>query len=1242
MNVNFIQAPGCFLKQFYRSLLLLVCIFLNISSFAQTSISTTSTFTNTATANTVTFNFQNTNSYPVIITNVEGIVSVFGDIDVALWYKTTAINGSPGAISTANGWTLSGAQTIAGIGNTTTNITQPFLSNISLTIPANVTYGIAVSATKVGSLLGVQRMGDAPVTVTVGNGNCNVLSGANIGYAAVDPIPAAPTLTPKGWLGKIAFIPGNNCAGTPVAATISGPQNICANALFTLTATGYAVGAGLTYQWQRYNTTSATWEDVTGATTPNSHTSTGITVATQFRLKTTCTASSMQSLSNVITLGIGTGLPGGVYTINRNASSTSTNFVSVSAAAAAMKCGITGLVTLNMVPGSGPYTENPVFGNIPGTSAANQIRLNGNGEVVQYNIPVTTVDMVGILSLRGTKFMTIDSVTIKSIGIENGVGIVFSDTASTDSVKRCFIDMRSQAGLSSAVSAGISLSNYTTADYQGSKFIYIGYNYILGDTGVGGPAYGIIKDYYYVNTNSNNADSGNVIEHNTIENFVADGILVSGGIGTVIAYNDIHRTNKRTNSYFGGIRFYSGWNYNNSSTLTQSVKIIGNRIHNPSSSSSVMGSSFIGIQVLNWNNFNNQNNNTRTLIANNVIYNVNYGGTSSSVSGIYYGGGNYNNNNNNVEEAKILHNTIDLSGANAAFLLNTAGISYYNYYNSNNQGQNINIKNNLITLSGTSPANKFGLIFYNDNTQLLLLSLQRNNVYLNTSSGSNLFFCRSDNVNYPTLASFQAAYPTQEIGSLAVDPQYTSSGTGDFTPLNYALSGNGVNVLNDVPKDILGRARSAAPTPGAFEIAADAGVNALIAPVGTYCSSVKLVKVSIKNFGMLTINPVQVNWSLNGVLQTPVSVTSALLPGATTNVSLGNGLFLPSTPVTIKAWTSMPNGQPDGFPGNDTLEVITQSSTSVAVNIGPDDSICTGNTLTLDAGIPGAVYVWDNNATTQLRTIQNAGTYYVRVTALGGCIGVDTMKLSLRALPVVNLGPDKEICEGSTTTLDAGLPDGSFLWDDGSTMRTRTVDTAGVYEVQVTDIHGCKGVGDVNVFMKDMPLVDGINATHADSGLYTFYPLNPLYIISYRWDFGDGSPEQTGYMVQHQYARNGIYTVTLYLEGECTGLIIKNSRTVDVFNALGEGGTGINNIRFEGDITLYPNPVNNKMMIENRSEANMNRVVVYNTIGQVIIDQKADGAKQHQLHTAGLASGLYSIRIETDKGLFIRKFEVRR
>ncbi|WP_162902734.1 T9SS type A sorting domain-containing protein [Taibaiella koreensis] len=48
----------------------------------------------------------------------------------------------------------------------------------------------------------------------------------------------------------------------------------------------------------------------------------------------------------------------------------------------------------------------------------------------------------------------------------------------------------------------------------------------------------------------------------------------------------------------------------------------------------------------------------------------------------------------------------------------------------------------------------------------------------------------------------------------------------------------------------------------------------------------------------------------------------------------------------------------------------------------------------------------------------------------------------------------------------------------------------------------------------------------------------------------------------------------------------------------------------------------------------------FNTLGAMIDDRKAAGSRQHQLPVSGMAAGLYTIRISTDKGFVIRKLEV--
>jgi hypothetical protein len=105
----------------------------------------------------------------------------------------------------------------------------------------------------------------------------------------------------------------------------------------------------------------------------------------------------------------------------------------------------------------------------------------------------------------------------------------------------------------------------------------------------------------------------------------------------------------------------------------------------------------------------------------------------------------------------------------------------------------------------------------------------------------------------------------------------------------------------------------------------DAGATNIISPSGQVAPGVHPVSVGIRNFGTNVINSVNVNWSVNGVLQTAVAYTSPLdtfggVGNNTATVALGSFNF-PSGVNTIKAWTSMPNGVADTFNINDSTEV---------------------------------------------------------------------------------------------------------------------------------------------------------------------------------------------------------------------------------------------------------------------------------------------------------------------------------
>jgi hypothetical protein len=65
------------------------------------------------------------------------------------------------------------------------------------------------------------------------------------------------------------------------------------------------------------------------------------------------------------------------------------------------------------------------------------------------------------------------------------------------------------------------------------------------------------------------------------------------------------------------------------------------------------------------------------------------------------------------------------------------------------------------------------------------------------------------------------------------------------------------------------------------------------------------------------------------------------------------------------------------------------------VDLGTDTAISAGQTITLDAGNPGLIYLWSTGDTIQQITIANAGVYSVVVTDEFGCQGYDEIAIAV-------------------------------------------------------------------------------------------------------------------------------------------------------------------------------------------------------------------------------------------------------
>ena len=150
------------------------------------------------------------------------------------------------------------------------------------------------------------------------------------------------------------------------------------------------------------------------------------------------------------------------------------------------------------------------------------------------------------------------------------------------------------------------------------------------------------------------------------------------------------------------------------------------------------------------------------------------------------------------------------------------------------------------------------------------------------------------------------------------------------------------------------------------------------------------------------------------------------------------------------------------------------------VDLGADQVLCDEIEFELDAGNPGATYLWSTGETTQSITASGEGmnTFWVEVINENNCSASDTMTIDFATSPVVELGADTIICHNTSITLDAGNPGASYMWSTGETTKTIMIDAEdydyGNYDfsVQVTNESGCENSGDITVEIRDCTSID--------------------------------------------------------------------------------------------------------------------------------------------------------------------------
>lgn len=570
----------------------------------------------------------------------------------------------------------------------------------------------------------------------------------------------------------------------------------------------------------------------------------------------------------------------GTYTINSAQATGGTNFNSFNDAITQMvNCGISGPVILNVVAGSGPYTEQVIFPFIPGSSAINTITINGNGDTLQHT---PTSSDKRVLGFSGAKHITVNNLYIRSLGTY-GYGVHFSNGADSNKVNMCTIDVLAGTQTSSTYTTAVAFSSSATSSTSSGN--NGNYNTISNNTIRGG--------YYCISmygTSTTMKGMGNSITGNTIEEYYYYGVRTYYIDMVTIHNNIINRSAGGVTSSYG---IYCG--YTDRFSITSNCILKAGRY---------------GIYMYYGNYQGSGSPTSSALIANNMISGFDYTSTSY---GMYI--------TTNARRINVYYNSVSLTNTYS---------SVYGMYVASGTGTNI-VNNSFATFNASS-----GYALYVSSTS-----------YVDTVNYNNYYTASSSNFIYIGGAYSTGTYVGGggfNVNSRDGDPNYLDNDLdlhAQFFQLNsFATPIPGITVDKDGDtRDPL------TPDIGADEYTVppnDAGISAIPTPMAPFSSGNQTVGATIANYGSNTLLNANVDWTVNGVGQTPVLFNGSLAPGASTGLTLGTYNFPAGQMVNVTSWTSLPNGFVDGNFNNDTTTRIMCSALAGTYTI--NSAAATGGT----------------------------------------------------------------------------------------------------------------------------------------------------------------------------------------------------------------------------------------------------------------------------------------------------------